>query len=210
MFVRLRDDEIETSSTMRELLGVLRLDLSIIPDSCSRAIVMCDSQAAVACLRNGSKVPQLNAIVARIFARQLVCARVLFPVWVRRNVAQIVAVDAISRTALGCTLSTPLALFRKANAMAVRLWGRGLQLDAFADMHNVVPPGLRAKLPFFSRHRGPHTSGVDAFLQDWRDLVVWTNAPLLAECSLSYAPSRPWLWWLCLLVRGHVGPGKSG
>jgi hypothetical protein len=177
MFVRLRDSEVDTSSTMRELLGVLRLDLSLIPDDCARAIVMCDSQAAVACLLRGSRVPKLNAIVARIFARQLGCGRVLFPVWVRRSEAQIVAVDTLSRTPLGCALFTPPALFRKANAEAVRLWGRGLQLDAFADMHNVVPPGRGTKLPFFSQHRGPHSSGVDAFLQDWRDLIVWVNAP---------------------------------
>ena len=74
-------------------------------------------------------------------------------------------------------MSTPPALFRKANAEAVRLWGRGVQLDAFADMHNAMPPGTGAKLPFFSRYRGPHSSGVDAFLQDWRGLVAWVNAP---------------------------------
>jgi hypothetical protein len=178
MFVRLRDDEIDTSSTMRELLGVMRLDLSVIPDDCSRAIVMCDSQAAVACLLRGSRVPKLNTIVARIFARQLGHGRVLFPVWVRRSEPQIVAVDAVSRTSVGCTLSTPPALFRKANAEAVRLWGRGLQLDAFADMHNAVPPGGRTRLPFFSQHRGPHSSGVDAFLQDWG------GADCLGQCPV--------------------------
>ena len=177
MFVRLAAEEVSTSSTMRELLGVLRLDLTSIPSDCSRAIVLCDSQAAVSCLLRGSKVPALQAVVARVFERQLRSGRILFPVWTRRNEQHIVAVDMISRTAVGCTLATPPGLFALANSKAVTLWGRGFQLDAFADLHNVVPPDSGVRLPFFSRYNGPHASGVDAFLQDWRGLVVWANAP---------------------------------
>ena len=53
MFVRLRQDEIASSSTFRELLGIERLDLTVIPGDYARAVVMCDSQAAVFCLLNG-------------------------------------------------------------------------------------------------------------------------------------------------------------
>ena len=122
MFVRLAPTEVATSSCMRELLGVLRLDLTSIPLTCSRAVVMCDSQTAVACLLRGSKVPELQRIVQRIFLRQLATGRVLFPVWVRRSFSQIVAVDAISRTRLGCVYSAPPALFGVANARALTLW----------------------------------------------------------------------------------------
>ena len=177
MFVRLAPHEVTTSSCMRELLGVLRLDLASIPATCSRAVVMCDSQAAVACLLRGSRVPQLQQVVRRIFSRQLTTGRVLFPVWVRRSFSQIVAVDTISRTRLGCVYSAPPKLFRVANTRAVALCGRPCGLDAFADMHNAMCRADGCTLPFFSRDAGPHTSGVDAFLQDWRGSVAWVNAP---------------------------------
>ena len=66
MAVRLAHHEILTSSTMRELLGVLRLDLALIPYSCKKAIVALDSQAAVACLLRGIRVPALQEIVEAI------------------------------------------------------------------------------------------------------------------------------------------------
>ena len=59
MVARLAPGEIETSSTYRELLGVLRLDITAIPDACRKALVALDSQAAVHCLLHGSKVPGL-------------------------------------------------------------------------------------------------------------------------------------------------------
>ena len=177
MFIRLAPTEVATSSCMRELLGVLRLDLTSIPSTCSRAVVMCDSQAAVACLLRGSKIPQLQQVVRRIFLRQLATGRVLFPVWVRRSFSQIVSVDTISRTRLGCVYSAPPDLFSVANARALALWGRECDVDAFADMHNAMRRRDGWVLPFFSREHGPHTSGVDAFLQNWRGLVSWVNAP---------------------------------
>ena len=115
--------------------------------------------------------------MTRVFARQLAHGRVLFPVWTRRNEQHIVAVDTISRTDIGCSHATPPALFALANSNAIALWGRGFQLDAFADLHNVVPPDSDTKLPFFSLHLGPHASGVDALLQDWQSLIVWANPP---------------------------------
>ena len=56
MAVRLGPEEVLTSSTLRELLGVKRLDLALVPLTCKKLIVLLDSMAAVHCLLNGSKV----------------------------------------------------------------------------------------------------------------------------------------------------------
>ena len=77
MAVRLSPEEIDTSSTMRELLGVRRLDLAIIPDECPKVLLPLDSQAAEHCILFGSKVPALQKIVRDIFFNQLRHGRIL-------------------------------------------------------------------------------------------------------------------------------------
>jgi len=177
MAVRLTDAEVITSSTMRELLGVERLDLTLIPDSCVKAIVALDSQAAVACLLHGSGVEVLQQIVRRIFLKQLQAGRVLWPVWVRRCNSIIVQCDLRSRFEDRHAYTTEPKIFWKANAFAKRLWGRGFQVDVCADMHNVQPVDRTRKLPFYSRWASPHASATDMLQQNWRGWVNWCNPP---------------------------------
>ena len=136
MAVRLTLDEVLTSSTFRELLGVLRLDLAIIPASCRKAVLL---QAAVACLLHGSKIKVLQDLVREIFARQLRFNRVLWPLWLRRSEDIIVQVDRRSRLVDRHVQQLCRASFWKANAVAIKLWKRGFQVDACADTHNVQP-----------------------------------------------------------------------
>ena len=175
--VRLTPEEVLTSSTFRELLGVLRLDLAIIPASCKKAVVALDSQAAVACLLHGSKVKALNDLVRRIFARQLKYNRVLWPVWVRRSESIIVQCDERSRLVDNHTFAVAPSVFWKANVVAKRLWGRGFQVDVCADLFNVQPGDSSAKLPFYSRWFSPHATATDMLQQDWTGLVNWCNPP---------------------------------
>ena len=168
MAVRLAKHEIGTSSTMRELLGVLRLDLTLIPNSCTRAILALDNQAAVAILKRGSSIPELQAIVRKIYLRQVKFNRVLWPVWVRRSQDIIEQCDARSRLVDRHAYQAPARLFWKANKVAIKLWGRGFQIDTCADLHNVQPANRAEKLPFFSRWASPHASATDMLLQQWR------------------------------------------
>ena len=81
MVVQITDEEVEESSTYRELLGTDRLDLTVIADSCKKTMVGMDAMASVQCLFNDSKVDILHRIVKRIFLRQITHNRILFPLW---------------------------------------------------------------------------------------------------------------------------------
>ena len=177
MVARLSPEEVLTSSTLRELLGVLRLDLALIPDDCRKVLLPLDSQAAVQCLLKGSKVPELQKVCAQIFLNQLRHNRVLWPVWMRRSEAIIRMCDDTSRLTDKHAFTMDPAIFWKANGFAEKLWGRGFQLDVCADMHNVQPVNSAVRLPFFSRWPAPHSSGVDMLQQSWRRRVCWCNAP---------------------------------
>ena len=177
MAVRLTPEEAEESSTMRELLGVLRLDLSLAPSSASKIILPLDSQAAVWCLLRGSKVPCLQRVVRAIFLNQLRHRRILWPVWMRRSMDIIMQCDAVSRLVDNHAYAMDPRVFWQANAVAVALWGRGFQVDVCADLHNVQPVDRNVRLPFFSRWVSPMSMGTDMFQQLWVGRVVWCNPP---------------------------------
>ena len=177
MVARLSPSEVLKSSTFRELTGAERVDLTAVEDSCSKLLLPVDSQASISCLKRGSKVPELQAIVARIFANQLRCNRVLWPVWMRRSTKIIRMVDEVSRYVDRHVFSAAPQLFWRANSYAIKLWGRGFQVDTCADMHNVQPVNGCVKLPFFSRWPSPHSSGFDMFQQRWSSKVCWCNPP---------------------------------
>ena len=177
MVVQLTDEEVLESSTLRELIGTERLDLSVIPDTCTKAVLAMDAMASVQCLLNGSKVAALQKVVRKIFLRQLRHNRVLFPTWVRRSKQLLRMCDKFSRINDFHRYAMPSATFWRANAVAIKIWGQGFQMDVCADMHNVQPGDLTTKLPFFSRWCSPHSSGVDMFSQDWSSTTNWCNPP---------------------------------
>ena len=177
MAVRLTPEEVLTSSTFRELLGVLRMDLAIVPNECRKLVVVLDSLAAVFCLLHGSKVESLQRLVRKIYKRCLKYNRVLWPVWLRRTMDLIEQVDRRSRLVDRHAFATEPATFWRSNDIARSLWGRGFQMDVCADMHNVQPADCNEKLPFFSRWPSPYASATDMLQQDWRGRVNWCNPP---------------------------------
>ena len=223
IFVRLRDDEIGSSSCFRECKGVDHLDVAAIPAKVLRAVVVCDAMAAVSVLTRGSSIPELQELAAGVFRRQIELGRILFFCWASRDDAIIEACDDRSRFCDNHAFQTPPALFWRANELANKIFGQDFQVDAFADMHNVMPPDGSHKLPHFSRWLGPHTSGVDALGQDWSGLVLWANPPFpLLErliCALKAqrataavvvprAARKPWSIWAETGAAGvaHVWP----
>ena len=177
MVARLSPSEVRKSSTFRELKGAGRMDIAIVPDTCSKLLLPLDAQASVSILERGSKILELQRLAAIIFRNQLRCNRVMWPVWMRRSTQIIRLVDEISRYVDNHTFAVAPVLFWRANAYAIKLWARGFQLDTCADMHNVQPVGGSTKLPFFSRWPAPHSSGFDMFQQNWGNKVCWCNPP---------------------------------
>ena len=177
MAVKLTPEEVLGSSTLRELLGVQRLDLSLAPRSANKIILPLDSQAAVSCLLRGSKVKVLQRVVRQIFLNQLRHGRIVWPVWMRRTMEIIRMCDDLSRLVDNHSFALDPAVFWQANDIAIGIWGRGFQLDACADMHNVQPGDHSTRLPFFSRWVSPMSSGVNMLEQVWVGKVVWCNPP---------------------------------
>ena len=218
MIVRLTDDEVEESSTLRELRGADRLDIAVIPAECKKAVVVVDSQASEQALLHGSKVKAIMRVVRSIYLRQLKHNRVLWPVWVRRS-HEIISkfCDVKSRVRDSHAFVTAPAIFYRANAIARKLWGRGFQLDVCADMHNVQPVDCRDRLPFFSQWLSPWTSAVDMFQADWRHTVNWCNPPfaliprvlalLRAQKAVAAVllPLGSRAWWQRQVGRGAPG-----
>ena len=87
--------------------------------------------------------------------------------------------DQFSRLVDSHKYAMPAKTFWKANAVAIKVWGLGFQVDVCADMHNVQPGDSYTKLPFFSRWCSPYSSGVDMFAQRWDNTVNWCNPPFV-------------------------------
>jgi hypothetical protein len=68
---------IGASSTYRELEGIAKLDLALIPTSCDKAYVIVDNLAVVQILARGSRIPALQRLVVLIFKKCMACRRVL-------------------------------------------------------------------------------------------------------------------------------------
>ena len=177
VYVRLKKNEIGTSSCLREVRGVRRMDLAIIDVDVWRAVVVCDAQASVYVLRRGSGIPELQREAAEAFKHQLALGRLLFYQWARRDGDIVEACDDASRLKDRHAFQTAPAVFWEATRIAEEVYGVAFHVDAMADMHNVMPGDSLCKLPFYSRWRDPHAHGTDALLQDWRRLLSWVNPP---------------------------------
>lgn len=193
-----RDADQKTSSTFRELLGLLyalRSDPIATALSSCRVTFLLDSQAAVANLaKGGGPVPELSALVKDIWH---VCLRHgidAVPEWIRRD--RNATADWLSRY----RDTADWTLHSDAFAAVQRRWGPHT-VDRFADRRN-------AKCRRYnSRYFDPDADGVDAFTQRWsgeNNLCVpdpaWIDRTL-AICEEQKAamtlvfpewPARPW------------------
>ena len=104
-------------------------------------------------------------------------------------------------------------VFWQANAVAIKLWKRGFQVDACADMHNVQPANCEWKLPFYSRWASPFASAIDMLQQDWRRAIHYCNPPFVLiprifallqvqrACAAVVVPDKPEARWFQTLCR---------
>ena len=147
------------------------------PDSCKFVLPICDNQAATAIIWKGSMHPLLHALAVAIFERCLRTRRIMIPIWQPRETKIVRIADLGSRLVDPCNFALPMHLFWQANAIAIRLWGRGFQFDRFAPFGTAMPLDGRRKLPFNSYYLQPYSSGRDALQQDWKGWVNWAHAP---------------------------------
>ena len=179
MVTELLPHQIGTSSTARELKGCDDVDLICAPAGCTKEVVLCDNQATMRIMTKGSSIPELNEFAASVFKRALRRGKVLHFCWVGRNQSIIEQCDRGSRLALTSDVGTPAAIFWKANAEAVRRFGRGFQYDRFASADTACPPDTMLKLPFNSEYRAEGSEARDAMAQHWVGYINWVAPPFV-------------------------------
>lgn len=177
MFANLSDTAIAQSSTYAELEGILKADLTLVPDDCKFVFAVCDNEAVKIILKRGSRRPSLQKLVVAVFKRCLRLRRILVPVWQSREQHIVRVADLGSRVIDLCNYSLPMHLFWRANACARKLFGRGFQFDRFSSFETVMPADGRRKLPFNSYYMQPFSSGRDALRQNWFGWVNWAHPP---------------------------------
>ena len=215
--IPLAPGENDLYSTLRELLGCLRMDLALIPDEVKLVVLLCDSESTVRVLLRSSSHREMARLVKAFFLRCLRLGRIVFPLWVRRTFAPIVSVDTLSRFVDKHDFHVTSEIFWRANKVAVQCWGIGFQVDRAASWVNAMPIDLLTRLPFNSRSYSPHSSGVDMFKQNWRRLVNWCNPPfallgrvlrLIRTQQVRAAvvfPARSCSWWSADARQGADG-----
>ena len=139
------------------------------------------------------------------------------PVWQSRDTQIVTTCDTDSRIVDQCNYSAHPGLFWEANAMAVKLWGRGFSYDRFASVNQVQPVDCAWKLPFSARFKQACASGLNALADDWTGEVNWVNAPFallgkvlsLVRSQRAVAavvvPRVSRMWWARLYTRQSEG-----
>ena len=177
MFAPLSDVAVRESSTYKELEGILKADLTLIPLRCKYVFAVCDNRAVVFILKRGSRKPILQRLASAIFMKCLRLGRILFPVWQSREQRIVRVADLGGRVVDHYNWRLPMHLFWRANDIARSIWGRGFQFDRFSSYNTVMPADSRRKLPFNSYYLQPYCSGRCAFRQRWSRWVNWVHPP---------------------------------
>ena len=214
-------EEQELSSTLRELLGVLRCLKNAIAKNprLKRVIFACDNYGSVNAIRFGSRTPAIQRLAEQIFRLCLQANVVCWPVWLPRTNAVIVEADRRSRLTIPHDLRTPQTVVDFCNRLAIAKWGQQLSFDQAASHVSAIKINGK-QLPFNAFCRQPDASGVDMFLQksSWTSNINFVHPPrpmtgrLLA--FLQYTESRsiitfpddmPTAWWSFMTQPNSAG-----
>ena len=169
--------EASLSSGHRELLAVkLALQSSdafsaLSSPSATSVFWLTDSENMVTFLTKGSSKPNIQRTVIEIFKLTHDMMIDLIPIHLRRSDYRIQVADYGSRFYDPDDWSIDAASFES----LTRFWPA--TIDLFAHFSN-------AQLPrFYSFGNAPHTSGVDAFTQDWNGEIAWCCPPVSLTIS---------------------------
>ena len=155
--------EASYSSGHRELLAVLSMLRSTsVTSILSRSVYwLTDSENLVTFLTKGSSRPSIQATVLDIYHLSHRLKLDIIPLHVRRSDYRIQAADHGSRFFDPDDWSIDTASFES----ITQFWPASI--DLFAHFSNTHLPR------FYSYGNAPHTSGVNAFAQDWTGEIAW-------------------------------------
>lgn len=191
--------EAAASSTYREALG-LEGNLKSLPNLAGRRIrAVVDNQALEWGWYGGSRVPEINAVLCRIYDWLRQTGSQLSVFWLPRELNQ--RADNLSKVPDTDDWQLNPIIFSDLD----KRWGPHT-FDRFASHRNTLCP------KFSSRYWCPGTQGVDAFTFDWSSENNWISPPFalmpkviehLRLCQAAatiicpYWPKRPWWHLIC-------------
>ena len=202
----MRGEDVQ-SSTARELLGTLRtletfekqavealkaVEAGLRKVSTGlvgrRVLVYTDNQSAARIMEIGSKRPELQRIVRKIFTLALRNSFVLVPRWRRRSCDDLQQMDDGSKLD-SCDYQLAPAVFAELETE----WDISHGLDCFATKANAL------KDAFYSRFHCRGSAGVDAMAFDWAKPVGtrWTaaaGASTMCATTVARRDTRNWCW----------------
>ena len=211
--------ESELSSTLREILGILRCLMATEQASKFKIIFACDNLQSVQAIKYGSSVPEIQQVACDIFAWCMRNGKLCWPVWLPRTHHVIKEADRRSRLVIPHDQRSPVKVVQVANELAVRMWGSDLSFDQMAShLTNVTIKGER--LPFNSFCFQVGAAGVDTFTQwvSWENNISYVYPPEpMTGRLLTFLPGTgaravvviplpiPCAWWTYTLARSAKG-----
>ena len=144
-----------------------------------RVLVYTDNQSAAGMMDIGSRRPELQKILRKIFAIAMRNSFVLVPRWRRRNTDDMQQMDTGTKMD-SCDFQLEPRVFAALEAK----WKISHAVDCFATKANTLTAD------FYSRFYCRGSSGVDALAYDWARAVGTAWKP----GRQPVAQSRPWCW----------------
>ena len=218
--------ESDFSSTLREILGILKSLIASERLSKLKIIFACDNMQSVLAIKYGSRIPEIQKVAEDIFIWCMKNGKICWPVWLPRTHPVIKEADRRSRLPIPHDQRSPKLVVAAANKMALELWGRPLSFDQMASHRSAITVD-NTKLPFNAFCHQDGAAGVDSFTQwvSWEKHVnyVYPPEPMTGRL-LTFLPSTnavvitaiplplPCAWWTFTVLKsatGVVGHGSN-
>ena len=185
------DSERLYSSTLRELLGILRCLQATHGETSNKVIFACDNQGSCSAVRFGSRTPAIQHVAEQIFTWCLEHSVICWPVWLPRTHPLIKEADRRSRLRIAHDERSPQKLVDFCDRLANERWGRHISFDQMASHRSSIRICNRA-LPFNASCWQPGAQAVDSFMQwkSWADNVnyVYPPTPMIGRL-VTFLPS---------------------
>ena len=186
-------DEVQskTSSTYRELVGILWCLIATAHVTKHRIVFACDNWQSVNAIKRGSRNPIIQAIAEKIFRWCLNNNKVFWHTWLHRTDMVIKEGDRRSRLSIPHGDRSPQAVIVAANELAMIIWHQEISFDQAASHRSAIR--IRGKrIPFNAFCMQPGAAGVDTFRcwDSWSHNInyVYPPAPMTGRLA-SFLPT---------------------
>lgn len=180
-----------SSSTLRELIGILWCLKATNRLSKHRIVFFCDNLQSVSAIKFGSRIGVIQEVAELIFKWCLEHNKICWPVWLPRSDPIIREADKRSRLTIPHDERSPPQVVEAAARMAESLWNSTITFDQAASHRSSITVRGR-RLPFNAFCHQPGAAGVDTFRcwSSWKSNInyIYPPAPMTGRL-VSFLPS---------------------